>query len=60
MPERWRWTPLNGWRARLVEWGLVKPARDFAAYQRALRERGLVTRLVRSWRFSNHSADWGR
>jgi mitochondrial fission protein ELM1 len=37
--------PLEGWRKRLVEWGLVKPARDFAAYQRALREQGLVTRL---------------
>ena len=23
-------------------------------------ERGTVTRLVRSWRFSNHSTDWGR
>lgn len=37
--------PLTGLRRRLVEWGLLKPARDFAAYQRALRERGLVTRL---------------
>ncbi len=37
--------PLEGWRRRIVEWGLVKPARDLAAYQRALRERGLVTRL---------------
>lgn len=37
--------PLTGLRRRLVEWGLVKPARDFEAYQRALRERGLVTPL---------------
>ena len=37
--------PLEGWRARLVEAGLVKPARDFSAYQRALREQGLVTSL---------------
>jgi len=37
--------PLTGLRRRLVDWGLVKPARDFDAYQRALRERGLVSRL---------------
>lgn len=37
--------PLTGWRRRLTEWGLIKPARDFAAYQRVLRERGLVTSL---------------
>ena len=35
--------PLHGVQRRLVEWGLVKPARDFVAYQNALRERGLVT-----------------
>jgi mitochondrial fission protein ELM1 len=37
--------PLRGWRRWLVEQGLVKPSRDFAAYQRALRERGLVSSL---------------
>jgi mitochondrial fission protein ELM1 len=30
---------------RLVYLGLIKPARDFAAYHRALRQRGLVTAL---------------
>lgn len=37
--------PLTGWRRRLVDCGLLKPARDFAAYQRALRERGLVSSM---------------
>jgi mitochondrial fission protein ELM1 len=31
-----------GW---LYEWGIVKPPRDFDAYHRALRRRGLATRL---------------
>jgi mitochondrial fission protein ELM1 len=31
--------------ARLVEWGLVKPPRDFAALHRVLRERGLAGSL---------------
>jgi mitochondrial fission protein ELM1 len=44
-PRRRPLAPLAGWRRHAVEWGLVKPARDFAAYQRALRERGLVTGL---------------
>ena len=30
---------------RLVNWGLIKPARDFEAYTEALRARGLVTLL---------------
>lgn len=59
-PRRRRRAGLRGWvgarsrggtgpAARLAEWlvdsGLVKPARDFDAYHRALRERGLTTRL---------------
>jgi mitochondrial fission protein ELM1 len=37
--------PLRGVRARLVALGLLKPLRDFEAYYRVLRERGLVTSL---------------
>ncbi len=37
--------PLAKLPARLVYWGLLKPRRDFDAYQRALEERGWVTRL---------------
>jgi hypothetical protein len=37
--------PGAGLYGRLVEWGLLKPPRDFDAYHRALEERGLVTRL---------------
>jgi len=37
--------PLAGWRRRLAARGWYKPARDFDAYHRALRERGLTTRL---------------
>ena len=37
--------PGAGLYGRLVEWGLVKPPRDFDAYHRVLEERGLVTRL---------------
>ncbi len=40
-----RLRPLVGWRARLASSGWSKPARDFGAYHRALRQRGLVTRL---------------
>jgi len=32
-------------RSGLVYAGLIKPRRDFDAYHRALRERGLITRL---------------
>jgi len=31
-----------------VYWGLIKPARDFDAFHRTLRERGLTTRLGQS------------
>jgi mitochondrial fission protein ELM1 len=37
--------PLRGLAARVVELGLLKPPRDFDAYHRALRQRGLTTRL---------------
>jgi mitochondrial fission protein ELM1 len=37
--------PLRAMHQALIYWGLVKPARDFDAYHRVLRERGLVTRL---------------
>jgi mitochondrial fission protein ELM1 len=37
--------PMTGLYRRIVELGLVKPARDFDAYHRALRAAGLVTRL---------------
>ena len=37
--------PFRGIHQALIYWGLIKPARDFDAYQRILRERGLVTRL---------------
>ena len=37
--------PLRQAHAALLQLGLFKPARDFDAYHRILRERGLVTRL---------------
>ncbi len=37
--------PLRGWRGRLAAWGFIKPPRDFDAFHRVLRERGLTTRL---------------
>jgi mitochondrial fission protein ELM1 len=37
--------PLGPLRRRLAWWGLIKPARDFDLYHRALREQGLTTRL---------------
>jgi mitochondrial fission protein ELM1 len=37
--------PLTGLYRRVVELGVVKPARDFDAYHQALRAEGLVTRL---------------
>jgi hypothetical protein len=47
-PKRSVWQG-RGWQERLYEAGiaagLVKPARDFDAYHRVLRERGLTTRL---------------
>jgi len=43
---RWAATPpLQRMHQALIYWGLVKPARDFDAYQHVLRARGLVTRL---------------
>jgi hypothetical protein len=51
-PSRTAWTsslaeraPLRRLFQALIYWGLLKPARDFDAYHRILRERGLVTRL---------------
>ena len=37
--------PLRAIHRSLIDWGLIKPARDFDAYHRMLREKGLVTRL---------------